>query len=168
VFPIYPLLALVAGFGATTLFRHGPVHRAIAVTLLGTPLVICAVVRPDYRSYVNLLAFGYADTVEGAADFEKSQSLYALRAELQRRKVDQMSLAYRGRADLTRHGLPQFRLLQPQERATGWVVINTTFLVDDRSDAPPYDGYHWLTGHEPISRTGGFTIYYVPEEPAPR
>ncbi len=162
VLPIYPLLALVAGFAAAQLFRGGVAKRALAVALLGMPLVVCAATRPDYLSYLNVLGSNRADMFLGAGDFGGNQSLYALRDELKRLRVDRITIGYHGSADISRHDLPPFELLERYRPVAGWVVASRKLLLDDLTSSPPYAGYRWLAAYEPVSRAGGFLIYHIP------
>jgi 4-amino-4-deoxy-L-arabinose transferase-like glycosyltransferase len=164
VLPIYPLLALVTGFGAAEMIRQGLAGRASAVVLLGLTLLSGVAAHPHYIVYNNLLAETYAQYWGSDSDLDWGQYVYELKAELQRVYPERVSVAYFGSADLSRHDLPEFQVLPPRHRVTGWVAISPEMLVDDRTNQPPYDGYAWLAEYKPVSHAGRIPIYYIPPE----
>jgi hypothetical protein len=164
ILPVYPLLALVAGFGAAEMFRRGAVWQVAAVALLGLSILNGAAAHPHYISYNNMFAEEHAQHLGSDSDLDWGQYVYELKAELERLSPARASVALFGSTDLSRLGLPEFNSLPPHLRVTGWVAISPELLYDDRTENPPYDGYAWLRDYEAVSYAGRIPIYYVPPE----
>jgi MFS family permease len=164
VLPVYPLLAVAAGFGAAEMIRKGLAGKASAGALLGLTFVSGVAAHPHYISYSNLIAQRHARYLGSDSDLDWGQYVYELKAELQRIYPERASVAYFGSADLSRHDLPEFQGLPPRHQATGWVAISPEMLIDDQTDQQPYDGYAWLKEYEPVSRAGRILIYHIPPE----
>jgi 4-amino-4-deoxy-L-arabinose transferase-like glycosyltransferase len=164
VLPFYPLLALVAGFGAAEMFRRGKVWQVAAAALLGLSLLSGAAAHPHYISYNNVLAEDHAQYLSSDSDLDWGQYVYELKAELEELSSERASVALFGSTELSRLGLPAFDGLPPHYQVTGWVAISPELLYDDRTENPPYDGYAWLRQYEPVSYAGRIPIFYVPPE----
>ena len=164
VLPVYPLLALVAGFGAAEMFRRGRVWQAAAAALLGLSILNGAAAHPHYISYNNVFAEDHARHLGSDSDLDWGQYVYELKAELERLRPERASVALFGSTKLSRLGLPEFDSLPPHHRVTGWVAISPELLYDDRTENPPYDGYAWLRKYEAVSYAGRIPIFYVPPE----
>ncbi len=166
ILPIYPLLAIVAGFGAVRLWnlaRPKRVGPAMVVVLLLWQLTSSARIHPDYLAYFNELAGRHPDRVRTGSDLDWGQDLLRLANALHARKIDSVMLGYYGTADLSRHNLPQWKELQPYQPATGWIAISEHKLkLGERR--PPYRGYAWLEAYEPRAVVGkSIRLYYIPE-----
>jgi hypothetical protein len=164
VLPFYPLLALVAGFGAAEMFRRGKVWQVAAAALLGLSLLSGAAAHPHYISYNNVLAEDHAQYLSSDSDLDWGQYVYELKAELEELSPERASVALFGSTELSRLGLPAFDGLPPHYQVTGWVAISPELLYDDRTENPPYEGYAWLRQYEPVSYAGRIPIFYVPPE----
>jgi len=155
ILPIYPLLAIAAGYGASALWqseRGRRLKRGVVAFLLAAQLTGSVSAHPDYLSYFNALAGPHPERILVDSDLDWGQDLDRL-AEL---------LRYFGSADLARHGLPRWRRLQPHERVTGWVAISEFCLALGGYESP-YDGYRWLDAYEPERRAGrSIRLYRVP------
>jgi hypothetical protein len=171
ILPIYPLLAIVAGFGAVRLWnlaRSKRVGPAIVIVLLLWQLISSAVIHPDYLAYFNELAGRHPERFLVVTDLDWGQDLLRLVKVLHARKIDSVALAYTGSAEPSRHDLPQWQVLQPCELATGWVAISVQTLKIGWA-VPPYDGYAWLEAYEPRELVGkSIRLYYIPEDTHPR
>jgi len=162
---LYPLLAigaatLLADLWAWLLVR--PVGRArlvvSAALLLLTLWPAVVVVRewPDYLAYFNALAPD-PEQVLVDSDLDWGQDLQRLSRRLQVLQVPSVSLAYSGSALLDREGLPPYRLLGPDERATGWIAVTALARVH----AP--ERFHWLSSYPRVEQVGKtIDLYYVP------
>jgi len=71
--------------------------------------------------------------------------------------IPQLSLAYRGTADLTREPLPPFVSLAARRPTTGWAAILRARAPRDSAD------YAWLDAYRPVERIGkSIDLYYIP------
>jgi len=166
ILPIYPLLAVVAGFAAGrlwTLPQHKALGRAAVVVLVGWQLLSSARAHPDYLAYFNELAGRHPDRVLVDSDLDWGQDLLRLADALHTRKIDSITMAYFGRAEPDRHNIPQWRELQPYQPTTGWIAISE-FKLKTGEYEPPYRGYAWLEAYEPVAIVGkSIRLYYIPE-----
>jgi hypothetical protein len=125
ILPIYPLLAIVAAYGASRLWRVARprlVGRASVLGLLVWQLVASAHAHPDYLAYFYELAGHHPERI--LLDLDWGQDLLRLADTLRSRGIDEVAIAYFGTADLSRHNLPRFRLLLPYQPTTGWIAIS--------------------------------------------
>lgn len=164
ILPIYPLLAVIAAFGAVRLWKvprpkfAGP---ALAIVLLVWQIVSCSRAYPDYLAYFNALAGTSPERISVGSDLDWGQDLFRLSDVLRARHIDSFSIAFLGSADLSRHNLPHFTVLRPFQPTTGWIAISLTRLVRGDTE-PPYYGYSWLRSCRPVERVGkSIMLYYV-------
>jgi 4-amino-4-deoxy-L-arabinose transferase-like glycosyltransferase len=165
ILPMFPLLAVVAGYGAIMLWKFRRSQRfgpALLTILLIWQITSSFAAHPDYLAYYNELAGVHPeDIVLGTTDW--GQDVKRLAAALKNRKIEELSICYYGSADLDRLGLPPRKDLVPYQRTTGWIASS---LLCSKMGAfsPPYDQFSWLDAHEPVE-TAGKTIrlYYIPE-----
>jgi len=170
ILPIYPLLAMVAAFGAVSLWNLAKLRRlgpAIVLALLLWQLTASVLAHPDYLAYFNPLAGRHPDEVLLVSDLDWGQDLLRLGRELHERKIDSVALAYHGSAQPWRHKLPRLRDLPPCQPTTGWIAISEAAwkmgwggpLYRDRVWA-------WLDAYEPRAMIGkSLRLYYIPEAP---
>jgi 4-amino-4-deoxy-L-arabinose transferase-like glycosyltransferase len=156
----YPLLAMGAGYAVVTLWRLWPARGARAV-LLGLVLwqaSTLAYAYPDYLAYFNLLAGDHPERILVDSDLDwGGQDLRRLERVLAARHVTQLSLGYRGTADLSLEALPAYSALKPNQPVTGWVAISMLTLQENQA------GYRWLAQYQPVQRVGGsFYLYDIP------
>lgn len=166
VLPIYPLLAIPAGFAAVTLWKSSRprlLGRVTVMALLLWQAGASVAAHPDYLAYFNELAGRQPDRILVGSDLDWGQDLLRLSADLRSRGIQKVNLAYYGTADLTRHGLPAFQVLPPYRRATGWIAISEISLKTGNGRAP-YDGYAWLRAYKPVALVGrSIRLYYLPQ-----
>ena len=162
--PVYPLLAILAGFGAAALWNWSPriLTRAALVSLLAWQVFSCLYIHPDYLAYFNELAGPHPERILVDSDLDWGQDLLRLADALRARRVEEVTIGYHGTALLEKHGLPPFRRLVPYQPTTGWVAISLTKLkigeFQGRADA-----YSWLEAYRPVALVGrSIRLYYVP------
>jgi 4-amino-4-deoxy-L-arabinose transferase-like glycosyltransferase len=170
ILPIYPLLAIVAGLGLTRLLQAGRARKAAAAwgLVLALWLVVSSLwSHPDYLAYFNELIGGKPESVLAESDLDWGQDLQRLSDKLKQLGVKEVSLAYFGTADLTRHGLPVIRTLAAYQRTTGWVAVSLHVMTmtaaavqkDKRTKMSPLS---WLDWERPVARVGkSIDLYYV-------
>jgi hypothetical protein len=165
VLPMFPLVAILAGYGAFMLWRFRR-SRGIGPMLL-TALLLWQITssiaaHPDYLAYYNELAGDHPeDIVLGNTDW--GQDVKRLATTLKNREIDELSICYYGSADLDKLGLPPRRDLIPYQKTTGWIAAS---LLCNKVGAfePPYDQFSWLEAYEPVEVVGkSIRLYYIPE-----
>ncbi|MFT3906409.1 MAG: glycosyltransferase family 39 protein [Steroidobacteraceae bacterium] len=154
----YPLLAIgaavavVAGWQYTRLAWLRTVVAGLALWQVATMFVVW----PDYLAYFNFTAGAHPERILVDSDLDWGQDLRRLERELKRRKIDSISIAYMGSADLKREPLPHYTVLKSGEKTTGWVAIDMLSLKEDKK------GYAWLLDYQPVQRVGqSIDLYYI-------
>jgi 4-amino-4-deoxy-L-arabinose transferase-like glycosyltransferase len=156
----YPLLAIGAGCAVCAAWQHwrAPLTRAAILALVLWQVATLAYAYPDYLAYFNAFAGDHPERILVDSDLDwGGQDLRRLEQVLATRGVRQLSLGYKGTADLSREALPPYTLLKPNEPVRGWVAITMLTLQENRA------GYGWLQQYPPVQRVGkSFLLYYVP------
>lgn len=170
VLPIFFLLAIPAGFGALYLWglKHARIlGRIAAAALLGWHLFSSALSHPDYLAYFNEFAQAKPERYMADTDLDWGQDLYRLSAEISRRSIPKINLAYLGTADPELFNLPPTHYLEPHHSATGWIAISIC-KQKDVFGPPPHDGYAWLDEFQPVTTVGkSIKLFYIPEVSIP-
>lgn len=165
ILPIFPLIAITAGAGAAKLWESGRgrwLARACVLALLGWLAIASLRAHPDYLAYFNECCDAHPERWLVNTDLDWGQDLDRLADVLRRRKVERLHLAYFGRADPHRHGLPPFDLLPPYTPVSGWVAISE-FNIALGTRVAPYDQYHWLEAYQPVEHGGrSMRLYLLP------
>lgn len=164
VLVIYPLLSIVAGYGAASLYERETrrvIGRAAVASLLLWLGVSVARAHPDYLGYFNELV-SQPQQVLLDSDLDWGQDLLRLRSFLRARNIEAVSLAYFGTADPTRHDIPAIRPLAPYQPTQGWVAISLMCLKGAAS-GPPHTQFAWLETYQPVALVGrSINVYYLP------
>jgi hypothetical protein len=168
VLPIYAMLAMLGAYAVVAMWEarrwRAPARLAV-VGLLAWQVVGSARAHPDYLAYFNELAGPHPEHILLDSDLDWGQDLLRLADTVRTRKIESISTAYWGSADPTRHGMPNVHLLQPDERATGWIAVSE--MLVGRAD-PNFAGYHWLAAYRPVARIGkSIRLIYIPSPVAP-
>jgi hypothetical protein len=171
VLVIFPLLAVVAGCGASFLWHlRGSLRIGGRVLLLGLLLwqgVSSFRAHADYLAYFNELAGSDPSKIlVTGCDLDCGQDVFRLSKELQRRNIQHFSLAIWSSADLSKMDLPDFEVLQPFKPVTGWVAISARSLRfgDVLHNTYPPGAFGWLDRYQPIAQVGKtIRLYYIPE-----
>lgn len=168
ILPMYPLLAVCAGIGILTLWHRRPRGRlrlagpAMAIGLSGWLVVEPLRAHPDYLPYFNQLAGGHPERVLLDSDLDWGQDLGRLADTLRARGVPQVWIAYHGKVDMARQGLPPFTELPPDQPVTGWIAASRFDLALGEPGGP-IDAYAWLRPYQPLARVGhSILLYYIP------
>ena len=164
ILPVYPLLAITAGFAAVQ------TPRVAGGLLLLAQIAASAAAHPDYLAYFNELARGKPERVRVDSDLDWGQNFDRLAAHLRQRGIaGPLKICGFGCVIPGRHGLGQPEEASPFEPSTGWIAVSATERY--MSDRKPPDGlkrrpWAWLSGHEPVERIGGgaMLLYYIPAE----
>ena len=168
ILPLYPMLAMIAGIGAGSLFVTRSIKSYILLTIIIIgQLSVVAMNFPDHLAYFNLFAGAEPERLLVDSDLDWGQDINRVATELRARGIGRVFAALQGSADLSRHGFPAHGDLDWYQPATGWIVISLTQWAFG-TNPPPYDGYAWLKAFEPVATIGKTVrLYYVdPSHPA--
>jgi hypothetical protein len=167
---MYPMLAIVAGFGATSLLQTK--KRAVmgaAIALLLWQTLSSAMVHPDYLAYFNEFVWSEPERILSDSDLDWGQDLQRLSNKLKELGVKEVWMVCFGTADTSKLGFPTVKLAQPYQPVTGWIAVSAHMTTIEsamiqkdirRSDAP----LGWLESERPVARIGKtIKLYYVPE-----
>jgi len=165
VLVLYPFFAVGAAYVSVRTWRWlaawrnrrlaaGPV--AVILVLLVWQLSTLWTAYPDYLPYFNE-AVPHPQRVLVDSDLDWGQDLRRLERRAAQLRIPQLSLAYRGTADLTREPLPPFVSLAARQPTSGWVAISALARTRDPAD------YAWLDAYRPVERIGkSIDLYYIP------
>ena len=165
VLPIYPLLAVCAGVGAMSLWhwrrlRYG--GPGLTAALLLWLAIDSARAHPDYLPWFNGLAGRHPEQVLIDSDLDWGQDLGRLADTLRARGIDRISLAYHGKVDLSRQGLPPYVELDSGRPVTGWVAASL-YRLNIGWMSGHDDPFAWLRAQTPVARVGhSILLYYIP------
>ena len=169
VLAVYPLLALLAGYGAERLFSLKDGFRRIGIglgaVLLLWHLVSSFAAHPDHLAYFNELAGNQPENILSDSDLDWGQDLKRLAETVRDRGINHLSVRYNGSApvDHPYFGLSSAQRLEPYQRATGWVAISVIYLKTGTLK-PPYDQFSWLARYTPVEKIGkSILLYYIPD-----
>jgi 4-amino-4-deoxy-L-arabinose transferase-like glycosyltransferase len=156
---LYPLMAIGAALAARELLhvRRRRLGGAVLAGLLVWQGAVAVAAHPDYLADFNALAGPEPEKVLLNGDLDWGQDLKRLEAKLRERGIERVAIAYSGSADLARHDLPEFTLLEPYKPVKGWVAIS---LCERECRS---DGSHaWLKRYKPVARIGrSIDLYYI-------
>jgi hypothetical protein len=165
ILPIYPMVAIPAGFAAATLLRSPLLAvRIAAVALILWHVGSSARAHPDYIAYFNELARGAPEKIRVDSDLDWGQGILRLKKRLRERGItERIAIGWFGSTAPADHGLNVYRA-SPTEPASGWIAVSATALtLPERAhpDEPIRRPFRWLRGHQPVERIGGILLYYI-------
>ncbi|MBN2369767.1 MAG: hypothetical protein JXO72_04715 [Vicinamibacteria bacterium] len=163
---LYPLMAIAAGHATVTLLRDrvGALRpRAmigVVVALFAWQAWESVAAHPEYVAHFNIIAGRRPERVLINGDLDWGQDLSLLSAEVRRRGIERIHVAYNGRTRLHRH-VPGAVPLQPIQPVAGWVAISLWTRVVKG------DSYAWLRDYTPVARVGrSMDLYFIPADAA--
>lgn len=166
ILAIYPLLSVVAGYGAAKLLQLHQVRYigpGLLTVLLLWQFISSFAVHPDYIAYFNELAGKHPEEIVVDSDLDWGQDLKRLATTLKKRGVKEYAISYNGSSNLDLFNLPPRQELVPYQRKDGWIAISLLRLQLGIGE-PPYDQYSWLKEYQPVEKVGkSIWLYYIPE-----
>lgn len=165
VMVLFPLLAIGAATFTVAMWRkfkarHWLDHaiRSVLMMLIAWQVSTLWSAHPDYLAYFNEIAGDHPENILIDSDLDWGQDMRRLEHVLRERHITEFSFIYRGSSDLVREDLPKFKLLWPNDRATGWIVAG--LLAKATGDDGR--GYTWLDAYTPVMRIGkSIDLYYI-------
>jgi 4-amino-4-deoxy-L-arabinose transferase-like glycosyltransferase len=160
VAPLFLLVAIAASAGAARAFEQPParIRQLVFAVPLALLLVFCTLAHPDYLAYFNFLAGRHPEAIVVDSDLDWGQDLLRLNAEVERRGIRELSLAYFGTARPDAHiTSARARPLPPNVRATGWVAASRMVLAGAWGEP---GGYAWLSKETPVAEVGKSIVLY--------
>jgi hypothetical protein len=169
ILAMYPMLAIIAGFGATSLIRRRKAAMALGIALLAWQTVSSALAHPDYLAYFNEIVWSEPERILSDSDLDWGQDLQRLSNKLKELGVKEVSLICFGNVDFTQHGLPVVSIPRPYQPVTGWIAVSAHMMTIEsatiqkglkRADHP----LGWLESERPVAKIGkSIKLYYIPE-----
>ena len=176
VMVVFPLLAIVAGRGASHLWnmQKGQVQvapriaaLAVLIALLCWQVVSTVSASTDFLAYFNELAGSDPSQVlVTGCDLDCGQDLDQLAREFQSRHISHATIVVWTSADPARSHLPEFVVPQANRPVTGWFAISLRarrFGSSFHTMYPP-GAFDWLNAYQPVAHVGKtILLYYIPE-----
>jgi 4-amino-4-deoxy-L-arabinose transferase-like glycosyltransferase len=169
ILPMYPFLAMTAGYGALylwTISGYQQFSRLVAIGLVSWYLVSTIAAHPDYLAYFNELAGGHPENIVVDSNLDWGQDILRLSKTLSERDIEptgECLYSSHGNRDLIALGLPRMKKLLPYREKTGWIAISVMCLKMGTLE-PPYDQFAWLEAYEPVERVGkSIFLYFIPK-----
>jgi Dolichyl-phosphate-mannose-protein mannosyltransferase len=157
--PIYPVLAVAAGFGLARRMRGGVPARiaALALGLWAAAIVVRAY--PDYLPWFNEFAGNAPEQISVNSDLDWGQDVKRLDTVVRARGITEIhaALLEQSEYDLSRYVAGYVRL-RPGEHPKGWIAASQ-FMLRERP------GYAWLKAYKPVATVGHSILLY--DIPAP-
>jgi hypothetical protein len=167
VLPLYPLLAVCAAAGIATLWRmdrRRAATRTLAVVLSAWLAIASLRAHPDYLTYFNELAGPHPEQMLVDSDLDWGQDLARLADTVRARHIDRLSIIYHGSADLARHGLPPYTVLEPRAPVSGWVAASVYRIELGYMGGSTFDEFAWLRAYTPVAHAGrSIWLYFIPD-----
>lgn len=170
VLVVFPLMAMVAGYGAAALWgwsgRWRIAGKAAVICLLLWQCISSARAGRDFISYYNMMAGSDPSKVYfTGCDLDCGQDIYRLAEEVRKRNIPALSIAAWSSSDIYQMGLPKVELLKPYQPVAGWVAISirSLRLAQTFHKTYPADAFSWLDRYKPVQEVGRtMFLYYIP------
>lgn len=180
VLVVLPLLAIMAGYGASLMWRqssHRPAWGRWCVgLLLAWQITVSARAQSDFIAYFNELApSDRSEALIKGCDLDCGQDMFRLSRELHALHAKHVSVGVWSSSDLSHLDLPPFSILQPHKPEAGWVAVSVRALRTGQvvvcqeghihpDDPYPNDTLAWLGRYRPVERVGKtILLYEIPE-----
>ena len=164
VLPMYPLMAIGAGYGLWRLWQAGQYLRGIAIVLALSQFIGFCMYQPEHLAYFNILAGEHPEQITLDSDYDWGQSVIMLDEELQRRGVKQFYLCARKDALWSAQFVVAARMQPcPDHPVIGWMAVARAYRL-----LHP-DNFTWLARVPRLEMIGKtMDLYYLPPRSLPR
>lgn len=180
VLVVWPLLSLLAGCGASLLWRSPgtkPVWGRVALCLLLAWQTTASIrAQGDLLAYFNeLTPQDPSEALVKGCDLDCGQDVFRLSRELRARGVTHVALGIWSSADLALLDLPALEILPPHTPVSGWVAVSLRALKTGQvvfcqnghilpDKEYPHDTLSWLEQYRPVAHIGKTILLYdIPE-----
>lgn len=162
VLPLYVFAAMVAGEGMVVAWRRTETFGRTALAALVLWLCVNSfAAHPDYIAYFNDFAGDDPARIAVDSNLDWGQDLLRLAKFVRDHQIATFHIAYAGSAILDHHGM-RAESLDPDQRATGWVVVCETAAKLSGEGAARGRGYDWLDAYQPVTRIGkSIRVYFI-------
>ena len=157
VLPLYPLMAIVAAYGATAL----PRARIAAAALLAWLVIGSALAHPDYLPWFNAFAGREPYHILVDSNFDWGQDLLRLARACRQRKIESLHASLFTPVLPADVDLPPVETLDETTPSEGWNAISETNLQVAIASRP--HAYEWLTRGRTYERIGKSIRLYGPK-----
>ena len=165
VLPLYPLLAIGAGYGLWLLWRAAPWGRLAAVVLAVCHYTSFCTGQPEQLAYFNFLAGEHPERITLDSDYDWGQAMIMLDEELQRRDIKALHLCVRRDAEWSANFVVAANKLPcPAGPVMGWVAVGRAYALLHPNI------FTWLRGYqgvEPIGKTLDLYYFAPPKKDEP-
>lgn len=161
VLPMYPLLAIPAGFGLWWLWQQRSWKRPLAALLLAGQVAGFAASYPDYLSYYNLLGGDHPERISLDSDFDWGQGVIQLNDVVQARDIESIYFCPR---PLNISGWNAKMLLQTKVLACPTGPINGWLAVSRAHRLMQANNFTWLDAYQAVQPVGAtLDLYFIPK-----
>jgi len=162
ILPIYPLLAVIAGYAASEFIvlarRVSPAIAALPILLALWTVAGAWMNRSDELAYFNQFAGSHPERILADSDLDWGQDLYLLSSSLKELRVDHVAIKYFGTAPLENADLPPYSLLSADVPTThGYAAISVRYLTLEYAKDGSFD---WLKNRTPLEIVGKSIYLY--------
>lgn len=159
ILPVYPFLAMIAGYGLWRIFTvqkyYGP---ALAVVLIFWQVSIGVAAHPDYLPYFNELAGSHPENILVDSDLDWGQDMLRLQTYIREHNIDSISIALFTNADHTKQPWPVYENLRRYQRPQYRWLAASTFKIKVEN------GYEWIAPFKPVAKIGKTIWLYYRED----
>jgi hypothetical protein len=160
ILPIYPPLAIVAAFAATTIWRRSSdaFARTMLAALVAWLIISSAIAHPDYLAWFNEAAGDHPEQIAVDSNLDWGQDILRLRRAVHDLHIEKLNVLIATNAWIYAHDIVSEGLV-PYRQSTGWVAVSETALALDGR----HGEYRWLDVYRPVRRVGKtIRLYYIP------
>jgi hypothetical protein len=162
ILPIYPLLAVVAGYAASEFIvlarRISPAIAALPILLALWTVADVWANRADELAYFNQFAGSHPERIVADSDLDWGQDLYLLSSRLKELGVDHVAIKYFGTTPLENADLPPYSTLSADAPTThGYAAISVRYLTLEYAKDRSFD---WLKSRTPLEIVGKSIYLY--------
>ncbi len=157
VLPLYPLLALPAGYGLWWLYHQGHTKRKIAAVLIALQFIGFIRAYPEYIPYYNILGGEHPEHISLDSDFDWGQDVILLDEALQEQGIIELYMCTRRDVFWNATVLVKAKINAcPKQPVTGWIAVGRAYMQLPNNIA-------WLRSYQAV-QIGKSTmdLYYIP------
>jgi hypothetical protein len=156
ILPVYPILAILAGYAAVTLGRP-----LLVALLVAWQLVATTAAHPDYLGWFNELARSRPERIAIDSNLDWGQDTLALARVCRANQIRRLGLSVVSTTRVGDLGLPPHYAISPNDAPHGWVAVSIDRLMRSRMNDPT--AYSYLASAKRTLQVGSsITLYEMP------